>query len=376
MTFQSMTRVALSLVALVALGCGGSSEEPTKTVSLGANCTINEDCGGATGARCVKELSLLPISGAGALGAILRGVGASVNVSAGYCTMNCMSDADCGSNGVCVGSYDLLITQTTGTCRLACTASNQCGQNQECAQATTLGDPALLAIDIPASCLPLPEPRASLGTTVGQACTEHAQCGTNGTCNTDMNTAPGGYCQGLCVEDSECGTGGICVRGLYGSAGSCFLGCTQDTDCTREEYGCTPLTTGSGAAVQVCGVEAAPLPAGVVGSACTDDTACAPGTCLMEIGQAQAPGGYCSQTCAADDQCGGGSCVQAGFLGGICASNCPCRTGYVCNTNDEGVSYCLPGGMSSGSDAGMMSVPSDAGTTAEGDAGAVSDGGT
>jgi hypothetical protein len=294
----------------------------------------------------------------------------------GYCTAACSSDAQCGAGSVCLGA--LTIGGIKGECRKGCKADADCGRAEyECAMQAGAPTDAQMAggmsFRLPNTCQPRVTP-AKLTSEVGKACASNAECGA-GTCETGEDY-PGGYCSGACVADADCGGKGVCLKDGYGSGGSCFERCTADTDCARDAsgYGCVDI----GAESKICAPKADPLPAGIVGKACTANTECATGTCAAEVGlpAVPAPGGYCSVTgCDGDDkQCGaGGECVTTQY-GSRCYKGCTadtdCRTGYSCTQRgmgEYGAKVCFP---TPTGDAGVAApapanVPaSDAGTFA------------
>ncbi len=302
---------------------------------VGKKCAVDADCAG-TGAKCAQELS------GGVFGQLFGGTGPT----RGYCTAVCMADADCGEGGLCFGYFPQF---GPGECRKPCSTTADCGRddNYECATITmppfTVGN---MEIPVPDTCQPLQTP-VSFTTEVGIACTDDTSCN-GGSCRMNQNF-PGGYCSGYCFEASDCGTDGVCLLNTYGGGGDCFEGCTTDTDCSRDGsgYGCIDAD-----GTKVCAAKADPLPEGVVGSACADDTTCGGGVCATMVGpeQVETPGGYCSSLgCVEDAQCGpGGICSPT--MGGTrcykgCATNSDCREaeGYTCTERgDDKRLLCFP----------------------------------
>lgn len=196
---------------------------------------------------------------------------------------------------------------------------------------------------------------------VGKSCSEDRECGT-GTCQKTISVAntmyPGGYCTGPCRADGECGAHGVCVPGLRGRAGSCYLGCENDASC-RDGYICRVVS-----GVGRCVPGAKPLPAGVVGNACTSDGDCGgtANTCAAKLGDLDATGGYCTQSCAIDGDCGeGGRCINginvvtinSGRCYRSCGPDAPCRAEYECRSPsgaDLSPGVCVP---TTESDAGI-----------------------
>ncbi len=327
-------------------GKGGGIEIPTdkdagKPVTMlgmgvvGKKCAQDDDCGGG-GAKCAQDLT------AGALGQLFGGSGPT----RGYCTAECMTDTECGEGGLCFGYYPQF---GSGECRKPCSTAADCGRddNYECA---TITNPPLkvgnMEIPVPATCQPKQTP-VSFTTEVGIACTADTSCN-GGRCRTSENF-PGGYCSGNCDANTDCGTDGVCLLNVYGSGGDCFEGCTTDTDCARdaEGYGCIDAD-----GTKVCVAKADPLPDGIVGSPCADDTACGEGVCALAVGgeQAATPGGYCSSLdCVEDAQCGkGGTCIPTMgrtrcYKGCTKTSDCREAEGYTCaQRGDNKQLVCFP----------------------------------
>jgi hypothetical protein len=89
-----------------------------------------------------------------------------------------------------------------------------------------------------------------------------------------------------------------------------------------------------------------------VGGACAHDWECQSGVCIAEVENGAATGwtgGACTAPCASDGACGVGSACAA--LGGepwclaSCGHGAACRSGYLCNATD---STCLPDCRNSG----------------------------
>lgn len=188
--------------------------------------------------------------------------------------------------------------------------------------------------------------------TIGEACREDGDCGTNELC-VDF---PGGYCTADCGS-MDCPSGSSCVqvdratflcladcdpsaeapcRAGYGcttdpSLGNiCIPGCTTNDDCASDlECDEAGGSAGEGACFD---------PSANVGDECEEDTECPAGNfCFRE-----AFGGWPSGACVAfgcdpvaDSGCGeGATCLDAGGGDGICVASCEgaddCREGYDC----------------------------------------------
>jgi len=350
----------------IALGvaCGDDTAKETATAGDPSKATIDAGIGsvaapGAAGTLLAPNTAGKACSAAtdcgpsGACAGKLTGgfLGQEATAPKGYCTAACANDAQCGAGSVCLGA--LSVGGIKGECRKSCAADPDCGRAEyECAiQAGATTDAQMgagMSFRLPNTCQPRVTP-AKLSNEVGKACASKSDCGA-GTCETGQEY-PGGYCSGACVADADCGGKGVCLKDGYGSGGSCFERCNVDTDCGRDAsgYGCVDV----GAASKICAPKADPLPAGIVGKACTANTECGPGSCAAEVGlpAVAAPGGYCSITdCGGEDaQCGaGGECVSSSF-GSRCYKGCTadtdCRMGYSCTqrgTGEGAAKVCFP----------------------------------
>jgi Cys-rich repeat protein len=248
----------------------------------------------------------------------------------GYCMGDCLTSADCGTGGVCVGAQGA----ATGDCYDGCTADTDCREGYLCGPITS-------------TCRPAPPTDQLADNTAGTACTMDGDCG-DGVCQTMRGSGggatplPGGYCTGACLDDSHCGAGGVCRRTGAG-AGACYGSCATDTDCTRDGYRCREI----GGDLLGCLPAPDPLPDGVTGAACTTDAECGAvaGACASELpaaggGSIATPGGYCTIECEVDVDCGAGAvCVQTrggGWCFKTCTTATDCRTDYVCGERGGG----------------------------------------
>jgi hypothetical protein len=185
----------------------------------GEACSADMDC---QGGRCMMSDLLM------------------TSYPSGYCTGNCISDADCGDGAVCGEAF----AGQAGTCYRTCAEDSDCARDGYRCRASVFPPGAAKR------CLPGSEPLAD--GVVGEPCTQDSDCG-GATClqtmAAGMNTQralPDGYCSGSCVEDLDCGAGGRCSGSFGGFAmGSCYLGCVEDTDC-RNGYACMPTNAGFG----------------------------------------------------------------------------------------------------------------------------------
>ncbi len=102
----------------------------------------------------------------------------------------------------------------------------------------------------------------------GMPCTSSSECET-GFCLTGTNW-PGGYCTGFCRADSSnCGSGGFCQHlAAWGdNVGSCYVGCTLNSQCRPLPYQC--VDRGNGGYCQCR----------VAGDGCASNIQCCSGSC-------------------------------------------------------------------------------------------------
>lgn len=319
-------------------GAAGAPIEPLPDKTAGKSCKADKDCGTGT---CLTDLP-------GTFGAGM------MPAPGGYCSTACMVNDDCGEGGTCSGAFAGFggIGATLGRCLKSCTDASQCRDGYRCVNGFGM---AVTATMMDAGAAPAPVGGGLLGANtcqpspatdkladgiVGSMCADDTACG-DGRCLTMAANAtmyPGGYCTGSCLADSDCGAMGSCTPGLAGGAGTCYLRCGNDSDCSRDGYRCRA----NGGLMQ-CVPGAAPLSDGVVGEACTGDADCggAAMSCRTMLGSYAAPGGYCTQRCVNATDCGAdGVCVGGGGFGGImtgngtCYKSCvdasSCRAGYTC----------------------------------------------
>lgn len=196
------------------------------------------------------------------------------------------------------------------------------------------------------SCQVAPATDALVGSIAGAACSNDADCGPGRCDSEDPHGAgryPGGYCSGRCLQDSDCGDAGRCRQQVGEVVGACYRVCETDPDCGREGYRCREQSPDG---AKICQPGAKPLPDGVVGQACDDDSACggAAMSCASQTtypSPMALPDGYCSQSCVDGSDCGsGGACsldlgaFKPGDRSGMCYKLCrqasDCRAGYEC----------------------------------------------
>ena len=157
----------------------------------------------------------------------------------GYCTGDCLSDADCGEGGACTGALAELFA--VGECQSVCTSDSDCREGYACLDLSALGE---LNPGAPKTCLPTPTVHPLEDNVAGKPCTDDAQCG-GGFCARPFWDEAGSYayCTGHCYTDDTCGAGAVCSEGAVATQlgtlpGSCEQPCEQDTDCTHPEHTC------------------------------------------------------------------------------------------------------------------------------------------
>jgi hypothetical protein len=277
--------------------------------------------------------------------------GGMMEAPGGYCSLGCMSNAECGASATCSGAFAGFggIGATPGRCLKSCAMDADCREGYRCV--TALGMPVTSGAQDPTggllggnACEPIPETQKLADGLVGNPCEKHSDCG-EGRCQraSGMLAYPGGYCSGACLEDADCGAQGICTPPATGGAGSCSLRCEADSDC-REGYRCRSVSN-----QLQCAPGAKPLPDDVVGQACESDNDCGGNamSCASLLGNVATVAGYCSQPCVDASDCGaGGACIGAlpaelppelaGLLGmsascyRTCSTAADCRNGYRC----------------------------------------------
>jgi hypothetical protein len=159
----------------------------------------------------------------------------------GYCSGDCLKDADCGAGGTCTLPT---LGSGAGSCYSSCQThgDSDCREGYRC---RTNGSRR--------QCLPGPAP---LGAgVVGRECTADADCGgAPMSCVTTLGgaTAPRGYCSISCSDNSDCGAEGTCVGGLgsafaslLGTTGTCYRVCVDSSMC-RSGYVCGQTSSAAG----------------------------------------------------------------------------------------------------------------------------------
>lgn len=208
--------------------------------------------------------------------------------------------------------------------------------------------------------------------TVGQNCGCPEDCDSPELCLDEVSMGvPGGICLRSCAG-AACPGDLICLQSTPGAPGteSCFVRCTQSSDCpkgnicqtleTGGELICAPLCQSdsdcpaTGTCDRYSGLCAsAPLhPNGKeTGDPCVDDVDCKSEFCLA--GVSMFPDGYCTAFCSLEKQgCPDGSyCMPVwssvgdeGLCMKLCTDTSECRTGYGCVGTSQfpGVKVCGP----------------------------------
>jgi len=166
----------------------------------------------------------------------------------GYCTGDCLVDADCGVRGYCSPGF---LGAVPGTCSLRCANDADCGRDDYRCRSSSGAD----------FCVPGPKPLPDH--VVGNPCAADADCGGGAmTCAATVGGGPaaGGYCSESCSVDADCGAGGICINGIMSvlATGICYATCVPPSGC-RDGYTCESL---SGSSTDTHGVCAATRPDG------------------------------------------------------------------------------------------------------------------
>jgi hypothetical protein len=161
----------------------------------------------------------------------------STSALGGYCSGQCVHDADCGRGGACVAG----VYGSAGECQETCKVDSDCQNDANGWGCGSVG-----------FCVREPNPLPDGA--VGSACTAANAtdvCGPTGSCRTvgfSGENYPAGYCVGTCDEDSDCGAQGVCINQL-----TCLRKCSSDQDC-RPEYTCRthPQATAADATITIC----------------------------------------------------------------------------------------------------------------------------
>lgn len=188
-------------------------------VKVGAGCSASADCG--PNGTCIPQ-------------------GADGSFAGGYCTaLPCGEVSVCPAASVCTGSTARLCMRSCsetlpcrggyacagGICVPACRSEADCGPTNNCHLGTGLCVPDFW--DVP----------------VGEACADNTFCGTHGTCLTDAQGYPAGYCSALtCSQYNPCPAGSTCHGTSAGTL--CLENCAASDPC-RRPYRCLELTSGA-----------------------------------------------------------------------------------------------------------------------------------
>lgn len=191
----------------------------------GGECTEDADCTGGGTCQIVTE----GVMGFG-----------GVTYPGGSCTGPCLEDVDCGEGGACVPSTR---DQGAGNCVSACEGDADCREGYRCrvqggdVRGCVPGDPPVTADELGEACEPATDADPGIG--CGSRCVT-----TRATFGAGETAFPDGYCSARCIDDGDCG-GGLCLggfnlAGITNIAGLCYKPCSEDADCDREGYVCTP----------------------------------------------------------------------------------------------------------------------------------------
>lgn len=212
----------------------GFDLDPPPTAQLAAQvagkaCSQASDCAGEA-AECAEKVGGI------------TSFGLSINDSeaeGGYCTGDCLADADCGEGGACIGALPELYA--VGECQSVCSSDSDCRDDYTCLDLSALGE---LDPGTPKTCLPAPTVHPLADNIAGKACTDDAECG-GGFCTRPIWDEAGTYahCTGNCFESDTCGAGAVCSEGAVATQlitlpGSCEQPCETDADCAHPEHSC------------------------------------------------------------------------------------------------------------------------------------------
>lgn len=275
--------------------------------------------------------------------------------SFGYCGRDCTSNADCGSNGFCVGvrggSNQCVRADSAGNISCDVGASTGCSSDSDC-------DAGERCNRSTGEC----EMASTTGGGIGDECGDDSECNSGtcfrGTCSqtcnwVDTGSCPSGfYCNGDAT--GTCGDG-LCVAGTAGR-GALGTACSGDTDCTSlycaDDVCASPCTpggaTGCPAGFACQGSEGgcgACKQAGGAGDICETGGDCLSEICAVPTGES----GFCTENCTTDSDCPTSfTCEASGSnrictptlagLGADCGSNDDCLSG-ICAT-ENGDRYC------------------------------------
>jgi hypothetical protein len=251
---------------------------------------------------------------------------------AGYCTLGCTSDADCGTGYHCAAQDDFT---NEGFCMADCTVGNDDCRTDGYACFDWDDDGAGVT-----ECAP-----AGTGAGVeGDTCAGVWDCdgGPGAFCLPDDQSWPEGYCAiGGCTDNADCIDGHCGFIGMDGE-GVCIDSCTDDADC-RMGYGCFDLDDDTTD-------ECLPEGDGNVGDPCGSFADCGGrenALCFPDSGNFPFPGGHCSLDCTGADICPVGSTctdldVDFSACLNTCMQNADCRPGYTCQDLGGADMVCFP----------------------------------
>lgn len=300
-----------------------------------------------------------------------------------YCGRNCTSDAECGAGNECfpVSGGASQCAPSSGDCSgssSGCTTDAECPGGYHCEAPNCVPDAPPVECRVDTDCDPGERCEANVCVAVpptarafGEPCGGDGECGSNlcidGYCSRSCNPfqpltdcGDGYYCDstgcgtGVCrrggagpaPSGSACGAGTDCASGFCSQTlgGVCLNPCNPsaiDTGCAFGES-CQPLES-AGCGVCLCG-------AGMFGDTCASDLDCLvglcrtpdprlPKRCTSDCSDGRCPAGATCQSIAAPDGTPEQRCVAPGtFLGGGCALNEECQSGWCASFSS--LSFC------------------------------------
>ncbi len=262
-----------------AINCGSGGLVCTSCLAgqacVGGKCQSSDGGANEVGTPCVTNDNCAAL-GAGHLCKLKTSSGAS-NYTGGYCTKDCIGNADCPSSALCLSAPGL--GEGDSVCWSRCTAPADCRSGYDC-YSIGGGDSACWISPLPAFDAGPPADK------VGHPCATDVACQSppdDGVCLfanlSDGGPSPflSGYCTAPCDDSSHCGTGAKClsVAGFGVCAAGCNAPSTGQADC-RAGYVCRPVRDVDGGA----------LPDGFCWPRCNNPGAtCGTATCLAS--------GYC-----------------------------------------------------------------------------------